>query len=266
MFRKCFLFLRSKKGIGIWLPTFLGLISLFFIPFFPYLRFTLCLFPCICLYWILFYGAYLLRNHGRFRIISRIYLGISGFLAANVLVLFVVIQCCIFSDREGDNPSDPPNFLIVLGCQVVGENPSAMLEERLLAALSWMKIYPDSKAVLSGFHGSNGNLSEAEAMKKWLTEHGIEEDRLILDEKSRNTEENIVNSLSLLREIDPELGQVFVVSNGFHLFRAKKLCEWENCRAYGLAGEMPGSPIFAMNWYLREFASVSYMYAKRIFA
>lgn len=187
-------------------------------------------------------------------------------ISACLLILFCLILGNIVAHHRGDDGIPDTEGIIVLGCQVVGNKPTPILEERLIVALEYMEKHPDSVAVLTGYKGKKGNVSEAEAMRRWLTAHGISEDRLILDENARDTRENINNSLALLRERGINDENVVVVSNGFHLFRAKKLCSWNGCNAYGLAGDMPGGFLFSANWYLREVISVILVYGEQIFA
>ena len=190
---------------------------------------------------------------------------LSAFVLVVILVFFVVLwQICQHHRGDPGVPDSP--YLIVLGSQVVGDRPSAILEERLIVALEYLESHPDTVAVLTGYQGREATLSEAEAMRRWLNQRGIPDDRLILDENARDTRENVSNALSLLRSLDPEVDNVVIVSNGFHLYRAKTLCRWNGCSAYGIAGDMPGSILFSANWYLREVLSVVLEYGEQIFA
>ena len=67
--------------------------------------------------------------------------------------------------------------------------------------------------------------TEAAAMRDYLVEHGVEESRILLEEASHNTWQNINNTFALLKEkgYGERMGQVLVVTNGFHLARVRIL-------------------------------------------
>ncbi|MBO5248452.1 MAG: YdcF family protein [Clostridia bacterium] len=156
--------------------------------------------------------------------------------------------------------------VIVLGCSVRGETPSLMLRYRLEAALEWMTMHPNSVAVLCGGQGEGEDISEAECMKRWLMQHGIDESRLKKEDTSTNTRENIRNAKKIVDDNTDDPTQAVVVSTGFHLFRSKRICESEGFSAYGIAAKMPELPFFHLNYYCREFASVLKMYLQEIIA
>ena len=62
-----------------------------------------------------------------------------------------------------------------------------------------MEENPETKAVLSGGKGDGESITEAQAMCNYLVEHGIDRERLILEEKSTNTTENLKFSLGIIR-------------------------------------------------------------------
>ncbi len=63
-------------------------------------------------------------------------------------------------------------------------------------------------------------------MADYLMERGVEEDQLLLEERSHNTDQNLRYSRELLEAEGCDLSQgVVVVSNGFHLTRARMLAE-----------------------------------------
>ena len=61
-----------------------------------------------------------------------------------------------------------------------------------------MEENPETKAVLSGGKGDGESITEAQAMCNYLVEHGIDRERLILEEKSTSTTENLKFSLGMI--------------------------------------------------------------------
>lgn len=83
------------------------------------------------------------------------------------------------------------DYVVVLGAHVKGELPSKALLKRLEAALDYGEKNPETKLVLSGGQGFGENITEALCMKRYLVKNGISSDRLILEEKSTDTRENL---------------------------------------------------------------------------
>ncbi len=89
-------------------------------------------------------------------------------------------------------------YIIVLGAHVEGTRLTKALLERTRRALQYMEENPETKAVLSGGKGDGESITEAQAMCNYLVEHGIGRERLILEEKSTSTTENLKFSLGMI--------------------------------------------------------------------
>ena len=106
------------------------------------------------------------------------------------------------------------DYIIVLGAHVDGTRMTLALLERTRRALLYLEENPGTRAVLSGGKGDGERISEAEAMYRYLTEHGIDGGRLIREERSTNTKENLDYSLELIGSTEPAIG---VVTNNLSL-------------------------------------------------
>ncbi len=142
-------------------------------------------------------------------------------IIAILLALFVLLECCIFTQffAKGENGLD---YIVVLGAKVrKGGVPTKPLYERINAAEKYLLANPETIAILSGGKGADEPISEAECMYNVLVSRGIDKDRLLLEDASTNTNENIRFSLELMED-DASFG---VVTNNFHVFRAVKIAE-----------------------------------------
>lgn len=140
------------------------------------------------------------------------------------------------------------DYIIVLGAQVHEHGPSVVLKYRLDTAIAYLEKNNDTICVLSGGKGANEPFSEAEGMANYLLEHGIEEDRIILEDQSKNTAENIRNSKELLEDSYRGVG---IVTNDFHMFRALELAKMQGLEgACGIAAD--SNPLYLPNNVLRE--------------
>ena len=90
--------------------------------------------------------------------------------------------------------------VIVLGCKVNGKNPSLMLSKRLEAAYEYLNENKNAVCIVSGGKGSNEEISEAQCMYNYLTEKGIASDRIIMEDESTTTSENLEFSKKIIEE------------------------------------------------------------------
>lgn len=113
------------------------------------------------------------------------------------------------------------DYAIILGAKVNGETPSLSLRYRLESAAEYAKQYPNVKFVLSGGQGKDEGISEAEAMYRYLIEQGVAKERLLLEDQSTSTYENLEFSQRMI----PTVAGVTIVSSDYHLARAKFLAK-----------------------------------------
>ena len=94
-------------------------------------------------------------------------------------------------------------------------------------------------------------------MYQWLTQYGIAGERLLLEDQSRSTQENLKYSAALLQVdnggIFPE--QVAVISSEYHLYRASLLAEQAGIHMIGVPAKTT-LPVLRINYFLREAAAV----------
>ena len=123
---------------------------------------------------------------------------ITGILLTAIIVTVLILTGMIVSSAL-KKPA-PDADVVVLGCEVKGERPSRMLTARMDAAIEYLQEHPGLHCVLSGGKGENEKISEAECMFRYMTARGIAPERLIRENRSVSTRENLRFSLQKLRE------------------------------------------------------------------
>lgn len=114
-------------------------------------------------------------------------------------------------------PDQNLRFIIVLGAQVRGKKVSNSLKRRLDKAFEYMTVNSGCIAILAGGQGKGEEITEAEAMYRYLAEHGIDTNRLIREKTSTSTWENLENSQAFVHDLSLPVG---IVTNNFHVYRA----------------------------------------------
>ncbi len=132
---------------------------------------------------------------------------------------FIAFSCYILSPGSVAEEAD---VFIVFGCKTYGYTPSYALQKRLDKAYELLERNPDSVAVLSGGQGKDEEISEAESMRAYLLNKGINEDRLIIEDRSTSTITNIRYSMELIKQRGLEDKKISAVSNDFHIKRILK--------------------------------------------
>jgi uncharacterized SAM-binding protein YcdF (DUF218 family) len=136
----------------------------------------------------------------------------------------LTVALCAFFVIYGstDTVTYNEDAVIVLGCGVKGTVPTQPLAARLDKAAEYAGKNPDALIVVSGGQGFQEDISEAQCMYDYLTERGVDGARIITESESTSTSENMIYSKRLL---DERLGSysAAVITNDFHIFRAKRL-------------------------------------------
>lgn len=137
------------------------------------------------------------------------------------MVLFLGVEGLILS-KFGAKPEAGADYMIVLGAQWKSNGPSDVLRRRLDKAIDYLQDNPETVVIVTGAQGANESITEAQGMKQYLIEHGIQEERIVAEEKATNTKENLLYSSEYLNKQE---NSVVLVTNNFHMFRALAIAQ-----------------------------------------
>ena len=149
--------------------------------------------------------------------------------------------------------SDDLSYVIVLGTQVRGTRPSLALMQRITKAQEVAQNNPDLTFILSGGQGQGEDISEAQCMWNYLTQSGVSPDRLILEDRSTTTRENLLFSDRLT---GCSKKSTALISNDFHIYRALKIARsvgYEDVHGIAAASE----PLMKPHYVVREAAALT---------
>jgi uncharacterized SAM-binding protein YcdF (DUF218 family) len=106
----------------------------------------------------------------------------------------------------------------------------------------------------SGGKGEDESISEAEAMAQYLRWHDIPDEKIVLEDQSKTTFENLRNSRDIIEKMGGRKYTALVTSN-YHVYRALRYC-----RQIGLECTGIGSRVAFYYWpsaLIREFIAIN---------
>ncbi|MBP0968613.1 MAG: YdcF family protein [Oscillospiraceae bacterium] len=174
-------------------------------------------------------------------------------VASACLAVFLLTEAAIIGVSMRD-PMPDADYVILLGTQLKDDGPSVDFRARILSAYRYLEENPGSMLIATGGKGTDEPVSEAEGARIYLVGLGIPEDRILAEDKSRNTRQNIENAFALIKERgeDPEECRIVIVSASYHLMRACYIAYrtgFSNISSRGSTGNILLLPHF----YTREF-------------
>lgn len=160
----------------------------------------------------------------------------SIYLYFECMMLGTIVADAIAARYE---PAKDKDYIIVLGCAIRKDGtPTPLLRGRLDRALDFARAQAAETGrtpvfVLSGGQGRDECISEAEAMHRYLLARGVPEERMLLEDRSTDTAENMAFSKALISKRDPAARVAFSTSN-YHVFRSGLKARRVKLKALGM--------------------------------
>ena len=183
-------------------------------------------------------------------LLAAIYLYFECMLIGSIIANIIVVRY---------EPEKDKDYLIILGCGIRKDGtPTPLLAGRIDRALRFAREQEamTGKApvfVTSGGQGPDETASESSAMKKYLIEHGIPEERILEENRSGSTYENMQFSKKLIQAENPEAKIAFSTTN-YHVFRSGLMARRVKMRAVGIGAKTKW--YFWPNAAVREFVGI----------
>ena len=163
-------------------------------------------------------------------------------------------------------PEYDKDYMLILGSQIKADGTlTKLLQSRVDRAVAFAEQQEaeTGKALVflpSGGQGSDEVISEAEAMRRYLAEIGVPDTRILPETESKSTEENIRNSVALIRSRPGgDKAKIAFSTTNYHVFRAGLIASGQGTRMEGVGA--PTKRYFWINAFVREF--IATLYAER---
>lgn len=182
-----------------------------------------------------------------------------GYLLSFLVVLFLVTLYSVYNFTDDSDKyktgSKKADAGVILGAAVWGGNrPSPVLRERINKGFEIYEKKYAAKLILTG-GGSPNELTEAEVSKNELIKYGVDPKNLLVEAKSNSTNEQIQYvKEKYYKRFDYQ--KIILISDNFHLFRAKELCRFNQMNADAFSSDTPLSTESYLNFCIKETFAV----------
>ncbi len=140
------------------------------------------------------------------------------------------------------------DYIIVLGAGIIGSRVTPLLAARIEKGIELLCYNPNAVLIMSGGQGSGEDIPESEAMADYALDKGVSVEKIILEQKSVSTQENLCFSRELMNKQKP---QIIIVTTAYHVFRALILAKQQGIRCVGFGAKTKW--YFTLNAFIREF-------------
>ena len=171
----------------------------------------------------------------------------------------ILIGTVIFGFKAARHiPAFDKDYILIHGCQLMDDGTlTPLLRSRADRALEFARMQKEKTGkeivfIPSGGQGADEVMTEADAIKNYLLSVGIPEERILTEDKSANTYENIANSMKLIEEhAGGKAVQTAFSTTNYHVFRAGLIAEQQGAHIEGIGS--PTKRYFWINAFVREF-------------
>lgn len=167
----------------------------------------------------LLYIAMIIVNLFKIFDLYKYIIGMNLYLS--LIVLSHLLGNLIIKYQKNEKDFD---YIVVLGGSMKGIELSELIKQRMLTSFAY---YTTNKSIMIFSGGkSNGDIEESVAMKNFAIENHIQDTDILLEKLAMNTMQNIeyVKKLIQQQDTDFEDKKICVITNNFHAFRTKLIC------------------------------------------
>lgn len=203
---------------------------------------------CLLLLAAVLAALWLLKRKNAPKVWGRILIALT---VLSMTVIFGAMAAIIVQGRDDVMPEKAPKFVVVLGAQIQGDQPSLTLKKRLDRAYEYLTEHPEASVFVSGGQGPDEQQTEASVMSAYLTARGIDPSRIVEETEASDTRENLLFSAALAEKRSIDTGSVLIITSDFHMPRAKYIAGKLGMTPYGLTSDT-WPWILKVNYQLRE--------------
>ena len=182
---------------------------------------------------------------------KRAIAGGAALLAISLLgyLLYVAQQ---IENQSSVDEARPADVILVLGAAEYRGHPSPVLQGRLNHALLLYLRHQAPYILTTGGAGGDPRFTEGEVGRDYLVRHGVPPESIIVEPEGATTAQSVAAAAEIMHNMN--LSSCIVVSDGYHIFRVKRLLQANGIRVFGSPRPSEGtSSPAALEWlYLKQ--------------
>jgi len=168
-------------------------------------------------------------------------------LAFATFVFGYLISITVRIERQSTrDEARPADVIIVMGAAEYRGHPSPVLKLRLEHAVQLYERNLAPYIMTTGGPGGDPSFTEGGVGRSWLIDRGIPAEAIIVEDEGDTTAYSLSAASEILRRMG--LRSCIIVSDGYHIFRVKKILQQEGFEAYGSPRE-PGDTAPIKTWW-----------------
>jgi len=157
--------------------------------------------------------------------------GIAGAIALLALTAEVVHVAERIAHQSTVDEAQPADIIVVLGAAEYRGKPSPVLRARLDHALTLYQRGLAPRILTTGGAGGDPVYTEGDVGRAYLVSRGVPSEAIVVDPKGASTVYATASAAEIMRRM--ALKSCIVVSDGYHIFRAKRMLQSSGMKVYG---------------------------------
>src|SRR5690349_3875874 len=177
--------------------------------------------------------------------------GIVVGLAAAVLAAAVAYVSSEIAGQSTVDEAQPADIILVLGAAEYRGKPSPVLRARLDHALTLYKRGLAPRILTTGGAGGDPVYTEGAVGRAYLVSRGVPSEAIVVEPEGESTVYSTAAAAEIMRRM--ELRSCIVVSDGYHIYRVKKMLEFRGLTVYGSPRSLNAPNDWRERWlYVRQ--------------
>jgi len=179
------------------------------------------------------------------RVLLRVGLGAAAAVTIATGIGLTTVEREISRQSRVDE-AQPADVIVVLGAAEYRGRPSPVLEARLNHALFLYLRNLAPRILTTGGAGGDPTFTEGGVAQAYLSRHGVPSEAILVESEGESTVHSIAVAAEMMRRMN--LRSCIVVSDGYHIYRVKKLLENQGMKVYGSPRPEDRVPLEPASW------------------
>ncbi len=155
----------------------------------------------------------------------------AGEIAVLVSLAALALVTLQVRRQAGVDEARPADVIVVLGAAEYSGKPSPVLRARLDHALTLFRRKLAPRILTTGGAGGDPVFTEGDVGRAYLMRHDVPAEAIIVEKEGATTAQSAAATGEIMQRMN--LRSCLVVTDGYHLFRVKRLLEQRGLEVYG---------------------------------